>query len=230
MVQQKYNIDGIPAILWGNASDKLYIHVHGKMSQKEHAEQFASVAAEKGFQTLSFDLPEHGERRGEPDRCDIWNGMRDLTIIANWAFSRYDRVSLFGCSLGAYFSLQTYAELPFQKCLFQSPVLDMEYLVRQMMLWFDITEERLEKEKEIDNPVDPLRWDYFQFIRSHPVENWPIPTAILYGSKDDLQSRAVLDTFCAAHNCKLTVSETSGHAFMDAGDDVIIQDWLKENI
>lgn len=230
MKQQKFIIRGIPAILWGNDSAKLYIHVHGKMSQKEHAEQFAVVAAEKGYQTLSFDLPEHGERKSSPDRCDIWNGMRDLKTIADWAFSHYSHVSLFGCSLGAYFSLQTYAELPFQKCLFQSPVLDMEYLVRQMMLWFDITEERLEKEKEIDNPVDPLRWDYFQFILSHPVKNWDIPTAVLYGGKDDLQSRAVIDAFCNAHNCALTVSDQSGHAFMDESDNAIIQNWLNENI
>ena len=230
MQQQKLRIGGIPAVLWGVESNKLYIHVHGKMSQKEYAESFARIAESKGYQTLSFDLPEHGERKNEPDRCDIWNGMRDLKKIADWAFAHYKNVSLYGCSLGAYFSLQTYSGLPFQKCLFQSPVLDMEYLVRQMMLWFDITEERLEKEKEIDNPVDPLRWDYFQFVRSHPVENWPIPTAILYGGKDDLQSREVMDAFCAAHGCTLTVSEQSGHAFMDAGDDRIIESWLMENI
>jgi hypothetical protein len=27
-------IEGIPAILWGTASEKIYIHVHGKMSTK----------------------------------------------------------------------------------------------------------------------------------------------------------------------------------------------------
>ena len=230
MKYQKLQIDSIPAVLWGTDSEKLYIHVHGKMSRKEHAESFAKIAESRGYQTLSFDLPEHGERKNEPDRCDIWTGMRDLKKIADWAFTQYKSVSLYGCSLGAYFSLQTYASLPFQKCLFQSPVLDMEYLVRQMMLWFDITEEQLEKEKEIDNPVDPLRWDYFQFVRSHPVESWPIPTAILYGGKDDLQSRGVMEAFCTAHGCSLTVSGQSGHAFMDMGDDEIIENWLKENI
>ena len=230
MTQQKILIDRIPAILWGKSSEKLYIHVHGKMSQKEYAEDFAKIAAEKGWQTLSFDLPEHGERKNEPDRCDIWNGMRDLKIIADWAFANYKAVALFGCSLGAYFSLQTYAQMPFEKCLFQSPILDMEHLVRQMMLWFDITEERLEKEKEIDNPVDPLRWDYFQFIRSHPVTSWPIPTAILYGAKDDLQTLAVTENFCAAHNARLSVSAQSAHAFMEDGDGEIIRNWLRENI
>ena len=49
MKQQRLHIDGIPSILWGSDSDKLYIHVHGKMSQKEHAESFAEIAESKGF-------------------------------------------------------------------------------------------------------------------------------------------------------------------------------------
>ena len=62
MNKKQFNIDGIPAILWGKPSEKIYIHVHGKMSRKEYAEQFAKIAENKGYQTLSFDLPEHGER------------------------------------------------------------------------------------------------------------------------------------------------------------------------
>lgn len=60
MKKELLTINGIPAILWGNASDKIYIHVHGKMSRKEYAESFAAIAERKGYQTLSFDLPEHG--------------------------------------------------------------------------------------------------------------------------------------------------------------------------
>lgn len=68
-------IDGIPAILWGKTSEKIYIHVHEKMSRKEYAEQFPLSAENKSFQTLSFDLPEHGERTDNTYRCDVWNGM-----------------------------------------------------------------------------------------------------------------------------------------------------------
>lgn len=228
--QTKLQIAGIPAVLWGPPSGRIFIHVHGKMSRKEYAEDFAVLAAEKGYQTLSFDLPQHGERTDETDRCDIWNGIRDLNCIADWVFPRWEDVSLFACSLGAFFSLHAYADRPFRRCLFQSPILDMEYLVQQMMLWFDITEERLAAEKEIDNPVDPLRWDYYQYIKAHPIQNWLIPTAILYGGKDDLQSRDIVENFSARYNCALTISESSGHAFMDPGDDRIIRQWLSETL
>lgn len=89
-------INNIPAIIWGEESDKVYIHVHGKMSSKEHAEQFAVIADKKGYQTLSFDLPEHGERSNNHYyRCDIWNGMQDLSEIADYVFPKWEIVSLF---------------------------------------------------------------------------------------------------------------------------------------
>lgn len=66
MKKQNMRIGGIPAILWGEPSEHVYLHVHGKQSCKELAEEFAQIAQEKGFQTLSFDLPQHGERREEP--------------------------------------------------------------------------------------------------------------------------------------------------------------------
>ena len=43
----KIIIEGIPAIIWGEASEKVYIHVHGKMSRKEYAEAFAEIAEKK---------------------------------------------------------------------------------------------------------------------------------------------------------------------------------------
>lgn len=230
MVQRELHISGIPAILWGAPSARIYIHVHGKMSSKEQAKDFAELAAARGFQTLSFDLPQHGERAGETDCCDIWNGTRDLCRVADWVFARWADVSLFACSLGSYFSLHAYADKCFQRCLFQSPIVDMEHLVCQMMTWFDVTEARLKAEREIPTPIDPLRWDYYQYIKAHPIHTWPIPTAILYGGKDDLQSRAVVESFAAAYGCKLTVSETSGHAFMEPGGGEIISQWLCANI
>lgn len=229
MQLQKTTIGGIPAMLWGAPSDKVYIHVHGKMSRKEYAKQFAKIADTKGWQTLSFDLPEHGERSDEA-RCDIWNGMRDLKIIADHAFANWKHVSLFACSLGAYFSLNAYADLPFEKCLFQSPVVDMEWLVKHMMLWFGVSEEQLMREGEIATPIDALRWDYYQYILAHPVEKWPIPTAVLYAGRDTMQPVEVMRDFCDRFGGELFISENSEHPFMAETDAPIVEKWLKEHI
>ena len=229
MKRQSLTIGGIPAILWGEPSDRIYIHIHGKMSRKEYAEAFAAIAERRGWQTLSFDLPEHGERT-DSARLDVWNGIRDLNTIADYAFAHWSHAALYACSIGAYFALNAYPDRPFEKCLFQSPIADMEQLVRHMMRWFCVTPERLQAEGEIDTPVDPLRWDYYQYILSHPVARWPIPTAILYAGKDDLQSPESIRAFCDRFHCRLTVAPDSEHPFMNPADAAIVENWLNENI
>ena len=47
MKVQKIKIGDIPAVIWGEQSNKIYIHVHGKMSCKEYAESFAEIAEKK---------------------------------------------------------------------------------------------------------------------------------------------------------------------------------------
>lgn len=219
----------IPSILWGEDSNKVYVHVHGKMSRKEYAESFAAIAETKGCQTLSFDLPEHGERT-DSKRCDVWDGISDLRTISDYAFANWERVSLYACSIGAYFSLNAYNTMPFEKALFQSPIVDMERLVKNMMLWSGVTEAELESKKEIPSPVDTLRWDYYQYIISHPITQWNIPTAILYGGKDNLQPEESVRAFAEKFGCSLTVSENSEHPFMAQSDALIVENWLCRNI
>ena len=229
MKTQKFMLGDIPAILWGEDSNRVYVHVHGKMSRKEYAESFAAIAETKGYQTLSFDLPEHGERT-DSKRCDVWDGVSDLRTISDYAFANWERVSLYACSIGAYFSLNAYNTMPFEKALFQSPIVDMEWLVKNMMLWSGVTESELESKKEIPSPVDTLRWDYYQYIISHPITQWNIPTAILYGGKDNLQPEESVRAFAEKFGCSLTVSENSEHPFMAQSDAPIVENWLCRNI
>lgn len=62
-------IDSIPTVVWGKESEKIYIYVHGKNGNKEEALFFANIAERKGYQTISFDLPSHGERKNKDIEC-----------------------------------------------------------------------------------------------------------------------------------------------------------------
>lgn len=229
MRTEKTEINFIPVLVWGRESEKAYVFVHGKQSRKEYAEQFARIAESKGYQTISFDLPEHGERT-DKERCDVRSGKKDLTVVADYAFGRWKELSLYACSIGAYFSLETFGKWNFKKALFQSPIADMKTLTENMMLWFGVSKERLEKEKEIETPVDTLRWDYYNYILSHPVTEWSIPTCVLYAGKDNLQPRDSIEAFCKKFGCALTVSKESEHPFMAEGDEKILEKWYEENI
>jgi alpha-beta hydrolase superfamily lysophospholipase len=230
MIKEKIYIENIPAIIWGEKSSKAYIFVHGKLSNKESAEAFATIAASKGYQTISFDLPEHGDRSNQAYKCNITNGIKDLTQIGDYVFNKWNMVSLFGCSLGAFISLHAYCDRQFENCLFQSPIVNMEYLIEQMFIWFNISEEQLRKHKEITTPVDTMSWQYYMYVKEHPIRKWTAPTHILYGAKDNLQSRSVIDDFVGRFNCQLTVSENSEHPFMSESDKTIVEAWMNNNI
>ena len=230
MKKQFIKIGAIPAIVWGNASDRVYLFVHGKLSCKEAAEDFAAIAEKKGFQVISFDLPSHGERKSDAERCDIWNGIRDLRIVSEYVFARWAHVLLYGCSLGAFFALHAYADMAFEKCLFQSPIVDMVYLIQQMMVWFGVSEERLAREGEVDTPIDILSQKYYEYVLEHPIEKWGFPTEILYGSRDTLQSREVLECFAARFGCRLVVAEGCDHPFMADAERLVVDSWLRESI
>ncbi|MFT4146516.1 MAG: alpha/beta hydrolase [Mobilitalea sp.] len=230
MKNKKLLINNIPSIIWGEDSDKVYIFVHGKMSNKESAGAFAEIANSKGYQVLSFDLPAHGERTDMDYRCNIWNGIHDLKIISDYACNNWKKLSLFGGSLGAYFSLHAYQDIMFDRCLFLSPILDMEYLIHNMFLWFDVTEEKLEKEKEILTPIDVLSWDYYCYVKANPINQWTSPTYLLFGSEDNLQSRSIMEDFALKNHCSLTVSEGSDHPFSSKADSETVIQWFHKFI
>ena len=180
MKKETIKIERIPAILWGDKSNRIYIYIHGKLSSKEEAEGFAEIAIPKGYQVLSFDLPEHGDRANENYPCMVWNGVCDLEIIGNHVRQNWSDISLCGNSLGAYFSLLAYKDFPFRKCLFLSPILDMERLIKNMMKWSGVSERELKEKHEIATSMgETLYWDYFCYVRENPIRKWDTPTYLL---------------------------------------------------
>ena len=132
--------------------------------------------------------------------------------------SQWNYISLYACSIGAYFSLNAYADKAFNKCPFQSPILDLQYLMNQMFIWFSITKDELYTKQQITTPLEVMTWDYYEYVMNNPIVKWDIPTSILYGSKDDLQSNNVINDFTEKHNCKLTISNNSEHYFTNDYD------------
>lgn len=73
MIKKEFKIDNIPTILWGADSQRLFIAVHGNMSSKSDNPIIilAEEAVSLGYQVLSFDLLEHGDRKNESTLCKV---------------------------------------------------------------------------------------------------------------------------------------------------------------
>lgn len=231
MIQKKIQIENIPAIIYGTDSSKVYIFVHGKYSKKEEAESMAGIAEKFNYQVISFDLPEHGERKSEQYPCTIQNCICDLREIHSFVKEKYTNISLYACSLGVYFSLVAYQNLKFSKCLFLSPILDMERLIQNMMKWSNISEKELEEKSEYETSFgETLSWNYYEYVRNNPVKKWESQTFIMYGEKDNLTEKDVLDSFSVKNNCIVDVMTNGEHYFHTNEQLAYLDNWLEKVI
>lgn len=214
MKEKLYQIGEVPALLLGEESDRGYLFVHGKHGCKEEARDFAEIVCPRGWQVLSIDLPEHGARRGGAGTFDPWHTVPELRAVMAYARQRWKRTALRATSIGAWFSMLAFDAEPPERSLFLSPVLDMAALIRTMMGWAGVTEAELEARGEIPTEFgETLSWRYFQYAKAHPIEAWPVPTAILYAGGDSLTSRRTVEAFTARFHCDLTVMENGEHWF-----------------
>lgn len=227
-------INNIPSIIWGEKSNKVFIAVHGNMSNKEDEviKILAEKVTKKGYQLLSFDLPEHGERKDNKNYlCKVQNCVNDLKQIIEYAKKNYDEINLWACSMGAYFSLLAYKDEDINSCLFLSPVVNMKIIIDNMMLWSNTTEEKLKAKQEINTEFgQTLYWDYYKYVKENPIVNWNKETYILYGSKDNMQEQSIIQDFSNKFNCKLSILENGEHYFHTEKQLDYYKSWLDKTL
>jgi esterase/lipase len=233
MQKKVLKIENIPAVIWGDMSERVIIAIHGNMSNKMDVpiEMLAKNVLADGYQVLSFDLPEHGDRRHELTPCKVQYCVSDLTKIMKYAKKNWKHISIFANSIGAYFSLLAYRDEPIEKAWFLSPVVDMQRIIGNMMTWFNVTEDRLKREQTVSTPIgQKLYWDYYCYVNEHPIHDWHIPTTILYGSEDDMCDRDTISNFVEQFPCELEIIEGGEHYFHTPEQLNALNSWLKKTM
>ena len=217
MKKERIKINNIPSIIWGEKSQKVFIAIHGNMSNKEDEviKILADEVVSKGYQVISFDLPEHGERKSDNNYlCKVQNCVNDLKQIMEYVKLNYSEINIWACSMGAYFSLLAYKEEKISKSIFLSPVVNMKIIIENMMLWSKTTEDELKEKQEIKTDFgQTLYWDYYVYVKENPITKWNPKTYILYGNKDNMQDENIIKEFSKNFNCELSILENGEHYF-----------------
>ena len=229
MKQTRFSIDGIPVILWWEASGKAYLYVHGQGGNKEEAAAFAQTADERGWQVLSLDLPEHGERREGKEPLVPWQAVPELKRVIRWLRDNgKQRVALRATSIGAWFALLGLADEALERCLLVSPVVDMERVIQTMMGWAGVSEEQLQARQVIPTSFGQnLSWEYLAYVRQHSITRWEAPTHILYAGRDNLTARPVMEDFARRFGCEMMVMENGEHWFHTPEQLAVLEEWTK---
>ena len=203
-----------PYLCYGQTSDQVCLFLHGQSGHKEEGERFAQIANPKGWQVVAIDLPQHGQRQGGAEPFLPWVVVPELEQVWQELQGRWKRIALRANSIGAWLAMLALAGKPVDTCLIVSPVVDMENLIQTMMIWAGVTEERLEREREI--PTDfgqTLSWDNLKYVRQHPVHALSAHTNILYGDQDNLVPQPVVECFARAEGAHLSVYPGGEHWF-----------------
>lgn len=228
----KTKINGIPSILWGKPSDKIIIVAHGSHSSKidDCIWVLAEEAIAKGYQVLSFDLPQHGERVYEtdfimPDEC-----VRELQAIYSFVANQNKKISIFGCSMGAYFELLAFADMKIECAWFLSPVTDMLRITHNLMEYCHITEKEFQEKVMVENDIEPLYFPYYRYVQSHPINSWRHKTFILRGEKDTLCEYDYVKNFANKFGCELTEQKDGEHWFHTESELEFFRKWLRKRL
>ena len=194
---------------------RLVIYVHGNGGSAEEAEHFEPLF--DGAETVGFDYVSQKPWEAKAEFPRLFDrhaeGCGEVILIAN--------------SIGAYFSMCALAQKPISRAYFISPIVNMERLICDMMLWANVTEDELKACGEIPTGFgEVLSWEYLCYVRKHPIK-WSIPTCILYGERDSLTSMKTISEFSKQTGARLAVMEDGEHWFHTNEQMQFLDDWIR---
>lgn len=197
---------------------RLVIYVHGKGGTAEEAKHYKPLFPESDV--IGFDYKSQNP----------WEAKSEFSDFYDLNSKGYDSVILVANSIGAFFSMNALAEKMISKALFISPIVNMERLITNMMIWSNVTEKELCSKKEISTDFgETLSWEYLCYVRKHPIK-WNTPTCILYGANDNLTSRETISEFAEQTGAVLTVMNDGEHWFHTDKQMEFLDDWIRKSI
>ena len=197
---------------------QIVIYVHGKGGTAEEAKHYQPLFAESDV--IGFDYKSQNP----------WEAKREFPDFYDLHSKGYDSVILVANSIGAFFSMNALAETNISKALFISPIVNMERLITDMMIWANVTEDELCSKKEISTDFgETLSWEYLCYVRKHPIK-WNIPTCILYGAKDNLTSIETISEFAEQTGAILTVMNDGEHWFHTEEQMEFLDNWIRKSV
>ena len=196
---------------------KAVIYIHGKGGTSSESEHYKALF--KDADVIGFDYQSQTPWEAKVEFSDFFNAVS----------AKYQSVYIVANSIGAFFTMNALADRNIEKAFFISPIVNMEKLIADMMIWANVTEQDLYKEKEIETSCgETLSWEYLCYVREHPVV-WNIPTKILYGDKDNLTSYETMSDFASKMGISLTVMNNGEHWFHTDEQMNFLDDWICES-
>ena len=193
------------------------VYVHGKGGSAEEAEHYRGLFPEA--EVVGFDY--HAQTP--------WEAREEFPQFFAEQRKRCDHLTLIANSIGAFFAMSSLDGTLIDQARFISPVVDMEKLIGNMMMWANVTERELAEISEIPTRFgETLSWSYLCYVREHPIV-WQVPTRILYGEHDTLTDLEIISAFAKRVGAELTIMQGGEHWFHTEQQMRFLDDWILRN-
>ncbi len=196
--------------------NRVIIYIHGKGGSAEEAEHYKVLF--KDSDVIGFDYTAQTP----------WEAKEEFSTFFEPICKEYESVTVIANSIGAFFAMSSLYNRQIEKAFFISPIVDMEKLITDMMMWASVTEEDLRTKKEIETDFgETLSWDYYCYVKEHPII-WTIPTHILYGDNDNMTSYETMSKFSDQIKATLTIMKNGEHWFHTEEQMNFLDNWMEQ--
>lgn len=191
------------------------IYIHGKGGNIEEAEHYKELF--EGYDVIGLDY-----KAQTP-----WEAKEEISALFVPIKTIYEKITLIANSIGAYFAMNALYGEKIERAYFLSPIVDMEKLIKDMMVWANVTEEELKEKGVIETSFgETLSWKYLSYVRENLLK-WNNPTSVLYGEHDGLTSKETVERFVNEHGATLCVMLSGEHWFHTKEQMAFLDEWLK---
>ena len=195
---------------------KLVIYIHGKGGNADEAYHYKPLFPD--YDVIGFDYKSETP----------WVAKQEFSAYFDSVAAGYDEVVLIANSIGAFFSMNALGEKCIKQALFISPMVNLEKLICNMMLWANVSEDELREKGEIAmNFGETLSWKYLCYVRENPIQ-WNIPTHILYGSNDNLTDLETMQDLAQKVGASLTIMQGGEHWFHTDEQMDFLDRWIEK--
>ena len=193
---------------------KCVIYIHGKGGSAAEAEHYKPLFA--GFDVIGFDYQAQTPWEAKAEFAHFFADIR----------AEYEKIVIVANSIGAFFAMHALNEQEISEAFFISPIVNMENLIKNMMTKANVTEEQLQEKGTIQTEFgETLSWEYLSRVRSNRIK-WRVPTHILYGSNDNLQSLEDIKDFALKTGADVTIMSGGEHWFHTEEQMRFLDDWI----
>ena len=197
---------------------KAVLYIHGKGGSAEEADYYQKIC--NGYDVFGLDY------KGTTP----WETKDEILTEYENLCRKYDSILIVANSIGAYFTMNALTDKEIERAFFISPIVNMEKLISDMMMWANVTEQELQEKQEIKTSFgETLSWKYLCYVRDIPIV-WNTSTDILYARNDNLTSYDTISQFVKETNASLTIMEDGEHWFHTEKQLAFLDDWLRKII